>query len=82
VGVAIVDGPEKLSPGETAEVELALMYYPRSVYEGVNIGATFTVREGPTIVGLGTVLSDAQAVIPPDPSRQAAPGRRIHTLGV
>jgi len=60
VGVAFVGGPEKLSPGETAEVDLALMYYPHPMYEGVKTGATFTVREGPTIVGFGTVQSDAQ----------------------
>ena len=60
VGVAFVGGPEQLNPGETAEVELALMYYPHPIYEGVNTGATFTVREGTTIVGFGTVLSDAQ----------------------
>ncbi|MGX4585661.1 hypothetical protein [Paenibacillus chitinolyticus] len=27
-GVAFVNGPERLCPGESAEVELALMYYP------------------------------------------------------
>jgi hypothetical protein len=74
VGIAFVGGPEKLNPGETAEVELALMYYPHEIYDGVKTGATFTVREGATIVGYGTVLSDAQFIIPPHLSRQAAPG--------
>jgi len=58
VGVAFVGGPEKLNPGETANVELALMYYPHLVYNGIKTGATFTVREGATIVGYGEVLSD------------------------
>lgn len=58
IGVALVGGPDKLYPGETAEVELALAYYPNPMYEGVKAGATFTVREGPVIVGFGTVLTD------------------------
>ena len=58
IGVAFVGGPEKLNPGESAEVELALMYYPNPIYDGVKTGATFTVREGATIVGYGVVLSN------------------------
>jgi hypothetical protein len=61
IGVALVGGPEMIYPGETAEVELALMYYPNSTYDGVRIGATFTVREGPCIVGFGTVLTDVES---------------------
>lgn len=60
IGVAFVGGPEKLHSGETAEVELALMYYPNPIYEGVKAGVTFTVREGATIVGHGTVLSNPE----------------------
>jgi hypothetical protein len=56
VGVAFVGGPEKILPGETAEVDLALMYYPHPIYDGVKAGATFTIREGPNIVGFGTLL--------------------------
>lgn len=62
IGVAFVGGPEKLNPGETAEVELALMYYPNSIYDGVKSGATFTVREGAAIVGYGAVLSNPEGV--------------------
>jgi len=69
VGVAFIGGPEKLNPGETAEVELALMYYPHEIYDGVKAGATFTVREGANIVGYGTVLSDAQPIVPGDAAR-------------
>ena len=60
VGVAFVGGPEKLKPGETGEVELALMYYPHPIYDEVKKGATFTIREGATIVGYGTVLSNTE----------------------
>jgi hypothetical protein len=54
----------EIEPGETAEVTMALMYYyePNVSYEDVVPGATFTLREGPSIVGYGTVLSrDPQA---------------------
>ena len=61
IGVALFGGPEMIYPGETAEVELALMYYPNSTYDGVQIGATFTVREGPCIVDFGTVLTDVES---------------------
>lgn len=64
LGVAFVGGPDKVSPGDTAEVELALMYYPNVTYAGVQIGATFTIREGPAIVGYGTVLTDITAPRP------------------
>lgn len=60
IGVAFVGGPEKLNPGETAEVELALMYYPNPIYDGVKTGTPFTIREGATIVGYGTVLSNPE----------------------
>jgi len=43
--------------GVTAEVKLALMYAPEVSYTGVEPGATFTLREGPEIVGYGLVLS-------------------------
>lgn len=38
---------------------MGLMYYhePNVLYEDVTPGATFTVREGPHIIGYGTVLS-------------------------
>lgn len=62
IGVAFVGGPVKLSPGETGEVELALVYYPNQIYDGVKAGATFTVREGATIVGYGTVLTNREGV--------------------
>jgi len=46
-----------MEPGDTAEVKLALMYFPEEPYDEVQPEATFTVREGPLIVGYGVVLS-------------------------
>lgn len=63
-GVVFTDEYLKIEPGDTAEVTMALMYYhePNVLYEDVVPGATFTLREGRTIVGYGTVLSRAQQV--------------------
>lgn len=62
-GVVFMDEYLKIEPGETTEVTLALAYYqePDVLYEDVVPGATFTLREGPTIVGHGTVLSRADS---------------------
>jgi hypothetical protein len=49
-----------MSPGDSAEVSLALMYFPDDAYDEVQPGATFTLREGPLIVGFGVVLSRSQ----------------------
>jgi hypothetical protein len=57
LGVMFVGGPEAMSPGESAEVKLALIYFPEEHYEEVTPGATFTLREGPFIVGFGVILS-------------------------
>jgi hypothetical protein len=61
LGVMFVGGPEAMSPGESAEVSLALMYFPEVSYDEVRPEATFTIREGPLIVGFGAVLSRSQA---------------------
>ena len=45
-----------LAPGSTATLWMDLMYYPASTYERLQPGATFTIREGPTVVGYGRVL--------------------------
>jgi hypothetical protein len=49
--VMFVGGPEAMNPGESAEVSLALMYSPEESYDEVKPGATFTIREGPLVVG-------------------------------
>ena len=55
-----VAGPEVIDPGESSEVSLALMYFPEESYNAVTPGATFTIREGPLIVGFGVVLPRSQ----------------------
>lgn len=57
LGVMFVGGPDAMEPGDTANVKLALMYFPKYPYEEVQTGMTFTVREGPLIVGYGVILS-------------------------
>ena len=55
LGVEFYGGAHHIGPGQTAEIQLVLLY------EGVNYsavvrGATFTVREGPAVVGYGCVI--------------------------
>jgi len=57
LGIAFLDGPEAIHPGQTAEASFALMYFPKEPYSEVVSGATFTIREGSMIVGYGTVLN-------------------------
>ena len=56
LGVWVTYAPDELSPGHTAEVTLRLMFWPEEKYADVKAGATFTLREGPTIIGFGQVL--------------------------
>jgi hypothetical protein len=57
LGVWVTGAPDELSPGQTSEVTLKLMYWPDENYNDVKAGATFTLREGPNIVGFGRVLN-------------------------
>jgi hypothetical protein len=61
LGVWIVDSPDELLPEKLVEVEFKLMYWPEERYPGIAPGATFTLREGPNIVGFGTILSGFQS---------------------
>ena len=63
-GVVLMDEYLQIEPGETVEVSMLLAYYqePNVLYEDVVSGATFTLREGPTIVGYGVVLSRTDSV--------------------
>ena len=58
LGVLVTDAPDEMAPGATAEITLCLMYWPDENYGEVLPGATFTVREGPTVVGFGRVLTE------------------------
>ena len=57
LGVCFVGGPEAMEPGNMAKVKLALLYFPEYPYDEVQPGVTFTVREGPSIVGYGVIVS-------------------------
>jgi hypothetical protein len=71
LGVMFVGGPDAMEPGDTVEVKLALMYFPEEPYNEVQPGATFTVREGPLIVGYGVIRSRGLESFPlPLPSPQ------------
>jgi hypothetical protein len=61
-GVMFVGGPDTMEPGETAEVSLALMFFPEDPYSEVQPGTTFTIREGPLFVGFGVILSRTESV--------------------
>ena len=55
LGVVFLSGPDKVELGEPVVAEVALMYYPHPGYDSVVPGATFTIREGPRVVGYGKV---------------------------
>jgi len=54
-GVAFLSGPDRVEAGEPFLAELALIYYPHPAYDSLTPGATFTIREGPKVVGFGEV---------------------------
>lgn len=64
LGVMFVGGPDSMEPGDAANVKLALMYFPEYPYEAVQPGVTFTVREGPLIVGYGVIQSRGMESFP------------------
>ena len=71
LGVIFVGGPDMMEPGDSANVKLALMYFPEYPYDEVQPGATFTVREGPLIVGYGVIQSRGMESFPlPVPQAQ------------
>lgn len=55
-GVCFGDGPENIELGRLFRIVVTLMFWPHLQYEKFEPGATFTVREGGTIVGFGRVL--------------------------
>jgi hypothetical protein len=57
LGVAFVDGPPWIHPGEEAEVTAALIYTGTGVdYSGLQAGASISVVEGSHTVARGHVL--------------------------
>jgi hypothetical protein len=50
----------RAAPSRTVEVNFQLMYWPEESYRGIAPGATFTLREGPNVVGFGSILSEIE----------------------
>jgi hypothetical protein len=73
LGVAFVNAEGMLNPGEEAEVTMLLMYHPDVSYSELVPGATFTLREGPRIVGFGKVLAPAQQAVQGDGPASGGP---------
>ena len=55
LGVAFVGAAADVVAGQPFVAELALLYWPNVSYYALVPGATFTLREGPQVVGFGTV---------------------------
>src|SRR5579872_4946340 len=51
LGILVEDAPDELAPGATTEITMRLMYWPEEAYDEVQPGATFTLREGPNVIG-------------------------------
>lgn len=57
LGVQFRPCQQTLFPGDTANLILDLMYYPKVDYSRVKSTADFTVREGGKIIGFGRVIN-------------------------
>lgn len=56
LGVAFIAGPMPVVAGQPALFTIESMYHPSVSYESLDVGATFTIREGARVIGYGTVL--------------------------
>ncbi|HLA95630.1 MAG TPA: hypothetical protein VK612_07910 [Pyrinomonadaceae bacterium] len=56
LGVCFVSGPSIIEFKKKFIAQMGLIYWPSESYDSVISGATFTIREGGTIVGFGRVL--------------------------
>ena len=64
LGVAFWSGRDPIPVSTSFTLTMLLMYAPHPAYDRVVPGAEFTIREGPKIIGHGTVLwrvTDANA---------------------
>lgn len=55
LGVAFMEGPEQIAPGETVTVQLHAMYHPDVDYHKLAVGTQFIIVEGFRIVAVGLV---------------------------
>jgi len=63
-GVAFADGPDHIEPNVVYTVRMVLMYWPHEIYDPVVAGATFTLREGPNILGFGSITRRWVEIVP------------------
>lgn len=68
IGVRFAGGPETLDIGVPTQVTLELMYMPIEEFSKITPGATFTLREGSTVVGFGYAVDDPSQLPNPDPT--------------
>ena len=65
LGVAFLEGPERLAPGEESDATVLLLYTSTGVdYSPLVPGVQFDVVEGPHIVARGTVLRRWRGELP------------------
>jgi hypothetical protein len=55
IGVALHQGPMAREAGKELPVVMKLIYFPNPMYGKLNPGVSFTVREGPRVIGYGAV---------------------------
>lgn len=55
LGVAFNEGPEEGGAGQELIATVVLLYFPLKDYSALAPGTTFTIREGPQVVGFGCV---------------------------
>ncbi len=60
LGVRFLSGPKESLPEQALNCEMELMYHPNVNYDAVRDGATFTLREGGTVVGFGVVTKRSE----------------------
>ncbi len=56
LGVAFIEGPDRVEFDKKITARLALIYFPKNDYKNLVPGASFTIREGALIVGYGRVM--------------------------
>ncbi len=61
LGVRFVAGPIEVRPNQQVSCSLKLMYFPHVNYDSLQVGATFTIREGGKVVGFGVVTKRIEA---------------------
>ncbi len=74
IGVRFAGGPETLEIGVPTQVILELLYMPVEEFSKITPGATFTLREGSTIVGFGYAVDAPNSSFNPNPTASGGSG--------